>query len=425
MLLIPILGIISSRISRPMNNHSSNLQGSISDVNTNVQDVINSIHMVKSYNLNRLLFNKFKNINNKLLNNSLIIEKKKALLDSSGVLVRLCPFLLFFLFGGYLVIQGNFTAGGFVAFAQLINYLVQGMQVIPSHIGNFKIATGVTSHLFELFDQKAERSGGITPSNISPNVPAIEFDNVSFAYNDQKEIFKDLSFDSPQNKMLAFVGSSGAGKTTIFKLLTGFYDYQYGEINLFGKPLNNWELPSARMMFSWVSQDTYLFTGTIKDNITCGREDISQEEIEQVAKKANIHDFITNLPGQYNSDVSEGGINLSGGQKQRLSLARALLKDAPIFLLDEPTSALDTESEVLIQKSINLLKEDKTVLVIAHRLSTIIAADQVIVIENGAAVESGTHSELLTKDGAYKRLYQEQLKNQTDQRRNERRSVER
>ena len=215
---------------------------------------------------------------------------------------------------------------------------------------------------------------------------------------------------------MAFVGSSGSGKTTVIKLLLGFYNYQDGEIRLFDKPLGDWNLSSARSMISWVSQDTYLFTGSIKENITCGRKDVSQEEIERVAKMATIHDFIINLPEQYNTNVGEHGINLSGGQRQRVSLARALLKDAPIFLLDEPTSALDMESEMLIQKSINLLKKHKTILVIAHRLSTIIEADQVIVLDNGCIVERGTHAQLVAKDGPYKRLYEKQLINQTDTR---------
>jgi ABC-type multidrug transport system fused ATPase/permease subunit len=414
MVLLPLMAVLTHAVGRPMSDASSRLQRSLAVTHSAVQDTIGGIAVVKSFNLADVLLQRFKKANEQLLADSLAIEKRKSLMDSVGVLVRTAPFLLFFLYGGYMVVKGHLTAGGFVAFAQLVNYLVQGLGILPGQIGHFKLAAGVAKHLFELKGERTERSGGISPARISPDAPAIAFSHVTFSYDGAKKVLDDISFVLPQGKTVALVGPSGSGKTTVFKLITGHYEYSAGCIRLFGIPLADWQLSSARSMMSLVSQDAFLFTGTIAENIACGRSDAGMEDVRRAAKMAHIHDFIESLPDQYDTQVGERGVNLSGGQRQRISIARAILKDAPILLLDEATSALDPESEMGVQEAIRRLTRHRTVLVIAHRLSTIIDADQVIVLNEGCMVESGTHAELIARNGAYKRLYDKQFVHRAD-----------
>ncbi|QGQ94219.1 ABC transporter ATP-binding protein [Paenibacillus psychroresistens] len=405
--ILPLMAILTTRISRPLNEYSSRLQMSLAKSNSAVQDAISGIYMIKSYNLIQVMYGKFKSVLEQMLADSLLVEKRKSVMGSVSVFVETVPFLLFFLFGGYMVIQGDFTAGGLVAFAQLLTYLVGGMGSLPNKISNYSITAGVAGHLFELMDEKTERRGGKTPE-ISPSAPALEFINVSCSYDGLNRVLKDVSFTLPQGKTLALVGSSGSGKSTVFKLISGFYESQNGCIKLFDEALSEWELSAARSLISLVSQETFLFSGSIAENITCGKTEFNMKDVVRAAKMANIHDYIQSLPEGYQTLVGERGVKLSGGQRQRVSIARAILKDAPILLLDEPTSALDTESEMLIQEAIHHIMLDKTVLVVAHRLSTIIEADEVIVLDEGRIVESGTHKELLDKAGTYKRLYDKQ-----------------
>ncbi len=232
----------------------------------------------------------------------------------------------------------------------------------------------------------------------------IKYENVDFSYNETTTILKNISIDIPAGKTLALVGPSGGGKTTICSLLPRFYDVVNGKISIDGKDIRDLTLKSLRANIGIVQQDVYLFGGTIKENIAYGKPEASDEEIIEAAQNAHIHDFIMSLEDGYDSYVGERGVMLSGGQKQRISIARVFLKNPPILILDEATSALDTENEILIQKAIEELSEERTTIVIAHRLSTIRNADRILVVTDEGIMESGTHEELLSLNGIYANL---------------------
>ena len=233
----------------------------------------------------------------------------------------------------------------------------------------------------------------------------IVYKNVSFEYEQNKSILKNINIDIKKGQTVAFVGSSGSGKSTIANLLLRFYDVNSGEILVDGTDIKNLTLESLRDKIGVVSQDVFLFNDTVKYNIAYGKLDAGDEEIENAAKAANAHKFISAMPDGYNTLIGERGMKLSGGEKQRIAIARAMLKNPPILVLDEATSALDSESEKLVQEAIETLMKNRTVILIAHRLSTVKNADQIIVIDKGTVVERGKHQELLDKNGVYAKLY--------------------
>jgi ABC-type multidrug transport system fused ATPase/permease subunit len=272
------------------------------------------------------------------------------------------------------------------------------------YIAQYRGNLGTAEHLLEILDKKVERIDGEAYC-IDEFASAVEFYKVDFSYDGDTKLFENLSFTIEHGKITALVGPSGVGKSTIFKLLCGFYEHQEGNIKLYGKSLKRWKLSAARSLTSIVSQDTYLFPGTIIENIAYGCPSASVDEIVAAARAANAHDFIMEFPEGYNTTTGERGAKLSGGQRQRISIARAILKNAPILLLDEATSALDMESERQVQEALDIFMKGRTVFIIAHRLSTVKNADEILVLNQGQIVERGKHEQLLEKEGMYKKLY--------------------
>lgn len=405
---IPAAMILAGIISNPMSRYAEELQKYLSRMNSMVQDVIGGIFIVKSFNLQDVLFKKYASVVNKALDKSLAAEKRISLMTPVDVLTQIMPFVLCIAYGGYLSVKGDMAPEGLLAFIQLLNYLVEPAGVMPGLISNTRSTLGAANHMFEILDMEAEREGGLD-FGTDPHVPPVEFVNAAFSYNGQSDIISGLNLEIGTGRKLALVGSSGSGKSTLLKLICGFYSLTDGHLKLFGHELDEWDLRSARNKISVVTQDTFLFPTTIAENIAYGRPGAPVEEVIRAAKAANAHDFIMQLPKGYNTLAGERGARLSGGQKQRIAIARAILKDAPVLLLDEATSALDTHSEALVREALERFMEGRTVLIVAHRLSTIRNADEILVLDQGRIAERGTHEQLMEKSGLYKQLYLKQL----------------
>ncbi|WCM63511.1 ABC transporter ATP-binding protein [Paenibacillus polymyxa] len=436
--LMPIGMIITSLMSKPIEKYSADLQEKIAHLNAVGQDAIGGIPIVKAFNMQAVLLKKYMVIMEEVVKRGLRLEKRYAAITPVGVMMLATPIILVIVYGGYLIQQGELNAGGIVLFLYLISFILQPIAMLPTIISQMKEAGGAAKHLFEVLDWQNERQDGemtlvdqrrenraahleddadgeanrmsegrAESDDDVDGVAVVSFEHLTFGYDEGNTVLKDISFQAGQGDMVAIVGASGGGKSTIFKLLCGFNEpgEHAGTIQLFGKSLTDWNLTSLRSHISMVSQESSLFPATIAENIGYGRLEATREEIVEAAKAAHAHDFIVQLPEGYETLLSERGGGLSGGQKQRISIARALLKNAPLLLLDEPTSALDSQSEAQVQNAMNAVMQNRTVLVIAHRLSTVRQANRIIVLDQGSIVESGSHEELLGRDGVYRKLY--------------------
>ena len=319
-------------------------------------------------------------------------------------MLRYLPQLIVPLFGGYLAYTGDISVGTLIASSYLIWMVFIPVETALGWIRQLREIAPAVERLFEILDHPIE-TGPQHNYQIKPGVPALSFQSVDFQYSEDNSVLHDFTFSLDQGKVAALVGSSGCGKSTVLKLLCGFYQPQNGEVQIFGNDIYQSDLKYARQLVSLVSQETYLFPTTIAENIAYGRFGAEQNEIIAAAKKANAHDFIMSQPDGYETQAGEWGKKLSGGERQRIGLARAILKDAPILLLDEPTSALDAQSEKTVQDALERFMVGRTVLVIAHRLSTIRNVDEILVLDQGHLIERGTHDQLMGSETLYKRLY--------------------
>lgn len=329
--------------------------------------------------------------------------------------VSLGPMLIY-LFGGLILIKHHtVTVGGIVMFVALISRLYGPVNTFANIHVDIVRSMALFERIFQYFDLKSEiveKKGAISKAHIKGN---IVFNNVFFAYNEKSATLKNVNLKIEPGQMAAFVGPSGAGKTTITYLVPRLYDVTEGAVRIDGVDVRDMTLNSLRKHIGMVTQDTFLFNASIRENLLFARNDATEADIIQACKMANIHDFIASLPEGYETVVGDRGIKLSGGEKQRISIARTLLKNPTIVIFDEATSALDSNSEALVQQAVEPLLKSRTSLVIAHRLSTIISADIIFVVQNGSIVEYGKHSELIQKDGVYKKLYDTQFKSKERQ----------
>jgi ATP-binding cassette, subfamily B, bacterial len=384
----------------------------VANINSLLAETFQGIQVIRSFTLENITFKNFCLKNKKYFQLELDNAKLQGWYYSGGYLINSIVFLTSLCLGAYFVSIGDMTVGSLLTFTNLVGYLVSPLTGMAGQWAGFQRSVTAIERLIALLERPASSSDLLTFSPSIKNVHSIQFKEISFSYDENKKVFDGFSLDIPQGKVVAFVGPSGAGKTTLFNLLQGFYHLQSGSIFINGKSTEELSLAELRSAIAHVPQETFLFAGTIRENLMLARPNILEEEMIEASNHANIHDFIISLPKGYETEIGERGIRLSGGQKQRIAIARAILKDAPILLLDEATSALDSETEYYVKDALDRLMENKTTLVIAHRLSTIQNADLIVVINDGMIVEMGSHEELMKQDGFYQKLTAADFKNE-------------
>jgi len=414
-LIYPVLGFCLTQIGRTVRRRSRRSLESVSGLSSIMNEIVNGIRVVKMFNMNEAEEKKFKAENQYFTRASFRAQIFNAL---SSPLVETLGIVMvagLLWFGGRDVLMGkNFTSADFITYMAFLFIMFQPLKSL-SQVNN-AIQTGLAAagRVFALIDTPPEKLSSVSSSAVPRFENDIRFSNVRFTYPGcEEEVIKDVSFSVKKGQVVALVGSSGSGKTTILDLLPRFYDITSGSITIDGVDTREFDLVGLRSLFGIVSQETVLFNDTVENNIAYGIAGAPQEKVIEAARAAQAWEFIEKMPKGLATVIGERGVMLSGGQRQRLSIARALLKNPAILILDEATSALDTESERLVQGAINNLMKNRTALVVAHRLSTIAAADRIVVMEEGRLTEQGTHGELMKLNKRYKYLHQIQYSQET------------
>ena len=386
-----------------------------SDMNTNFNETFAGNKIVTAYNLESEQNHKFENQINEQFQLVMSLTKRVGWMSPIMYFVCSIGIALVMAYGNHLILSGQMTAGSFASFVTSLLLLYKPTKTLGNTLTNLQTTFVAMGRVFELFDLHPNIKSSENAVKMNGLNNSIEFKNVSFEYEPETPVLKNFSLKVNKNETIALVGNSGGGKSTVVSLLPRFYDVKKGSILFDGVDIRNFDLKSLRNNISFVFQDNFLFTGSIKDNILMGNEQANDEQIQKVVAMAHLDEFAHTLENGLDTFVGERGVSLSGGQRQRVAIARAMLKDSPIVILDEATSALDNKSEAIVQKALDNLIQNKTVFIIAHRLSTIKNADRIAVINEGQLVEIGTHDELMQIDnGSYKRLYEMQFQNQEE-----------
>ena len=389
----------------------SRIQGATADLTSILQEVVSSARVIKSFVREAYEIERFEAQNMHNFRAQMKYVKLSATLTPTIEFVAAIGVTMILWFGGNSVIDGDITAGALVAFLTYAVNISNPIKRLSKVIANIQRALAAADRVFDVLDLP-ELIQNKSNAQLLPHVKGnVSFNNVSFAYNTDEPILDNVSFSATPGQVVALVGPSGAGKSTVASLLPRFYDVTGGSIVIDGLDIRDVTMESLREQVGIVPQETMLFNGSVYDNILYGRLDATEEEVMAASKSANAHNFITELPNGYDTQLGDRGVNISGGQRQRIAIARAILKNPQILILDEATSALDTESERVVQEALDRLMVGRTSFVIAHRLSTVKNADKILVMEKGQIVEEGNHDELMAKDGLYAHLYQIQYRN--------------
>lgn len=406
LILVVLMLVFSYGQNKKMQETFMDNRRKIGDINSSLQDTLAGIRVVQSFANERIEQEKFNRSNENFLISKDANYRCMGSFMSGNAFFQGMMYLVTLVFGGFLIAHGRMEASDLAMYALYIGIFISPIQILVELTEMMQKGLSGFRRFLEVVETEpdiVDAADAKPLKNVKGNVC---YEDVSFHYSDDDTpVLSHVSFEIPAGKSIALVGPSGSGKTTICSLLPRFYDVTEGRVTIDGNDVRKLTLESLRSQIGLVSQDVYLFGGSIKDNIAYGKPEATMEEIVDAAKKANIHDFIMELPDKYDTFVGERGTRLSGGQKQRISIARVFLKNPPVLILDEATSALDNESERFIQKSLEELAKDRTTITIAHRLSTIRNADEILVVADCGIAERGTHEELLALDGIYARYY--------------------
>jgi len=409
MIILPIAVYPIVAFGRKFFKFSTRSQETIGDLSMLIHEAITGIRIVKAFGMEDYEKDRFSVENERLFRIYMKIQKVRAL--SSPVMETLggLGIAAIIWIGGFQVLKGHATPGTFFSFMTALFMLYQPIKKINKSNSVVQEGLSAARRIFDVMDIQPLVTEAPDAIEFSPDWKTLAFDHVGFAY-DEEMALKDITFRVKRGEMVAFVGKSGSGKSTLLNLIPRFHDVTEGRITFDGTDIRRFRISSLRAQVAMVTQEIILFNDTVRNNIAYGDQDVPMEKIIEASKLANAHDFIVKLPQGYDTIIGEKGVKLSGGERQRISIARAMLKNAPLLILDEATSSLDAEAEVEVQKGLNNLMASRTVLVVAHRLSTVVGADRIYVLENGRIVEEGTHQSLFTASGHYRQLFDLQVR---------------
>lgn len=415
LIIAPMIGILLDRFSRKMKKIGRKMQEKVGDINSILHEYITGVKVVKSFTLEKYMLDKYDGSNEASFKETMRGNRINCATNPIIELINSLSLVIIFWYGGMEVCTGNLDAGQVVSFITALIGLFKPVRNLSDIFNSTAQTLGAAERVFEIIDTEVTVKEPENPVTLKDCKGEVEFKNVTFAYSSEETILHEINIQVKPGEVIALVGPSGAGKSTFVNLIPRFFDTTKGEIKIDGNDVKGLSGVSLREAIGMVPQETYLFAGTIEENIGFGRLGASRDDIIEAAKLANAHDFIASLTNGYETLLGERGVNLSGGQAQRVALARAFLKNPSILILDEATSALDSETENLIQQSLDLLMKNRTTFIIAHRLSTVVNADRIIVLENGKIIESGKHEDLLDSKGLYYQLYTAQHKKELEQ----------
>ncbi|MBR3673252.1 MAG: ABC transporter ATP-binding protein [Clostridia bacterium] len=409
LLILPISVFAVKNIVGKSQKYFAKQQEYLGHVNGNIEETFGGYNIVKVFNGEEKAIKEFKKSNDELYTSAWKSQFLSGLMHPIMNFIGNIGYVAIALLGGYLSIQGKITVGNIQSFIQYNKQFTQPINQIAQVSSMIQAMVAASERIFEFLDEDEEVRNVTDTTSIDSLKGNVKFDHVHFGYNADRTIINDFNADIKEGQKIAIVGPTGAGKTTIVKLLMRFYDLNSGKILIDGHDISKFDRGEIRKMFGMVLQDTWLFNGTIKDNIRYSKQDASDSEVIEAAKAAHVHHFIKTLPNSYNMEINEETSNISQGQKQLLTIARVILADPKILILDEATSSIDTRTEIQIQSAMDELMKGRTSFIIAHRLSTIRNADLILVMNNGDIVEQGTHEELIEKNGFYAELYNSQF----------------